>query len=126
MTFISHLNSIFSKITHLSIDFAYNWRQTLKESILKDIDIYLPKIQYFKICSSFDTTSEGVTQMADILSRLSRLEAIHLKFKSGVDLNAFEEQINKKCRKIKEIKIYIESASGMTKLFSHPDLHYHI
>ena len=94
----------FSNITHLSLWF--NFRQTLKESILKEIDINLPKLQYLEIKDRFDTTPEGVTQMADILSRLSRLETLKLRFKSAVNYKPIEEQITKKCRKIKEIEIH--------------------
>ena len=104
----------FQNITHLTLYF--NLSQTLKESILKEIDINLPKLQYLEISNIFDTTAEGVQQMADILSRLSRLQTLKLKFKSGVDFQPIEEQITKKCRKIKEIKntnelIQIESDS---------------
>ena len=77
-----------SNITHLSLCFD----QTLDESILKDIDINLPNIQYLEIEYRFFTTPEGVTQMADILSRLSRLETLKLKFKSGVDFKPIKEQ----------------------------------
>ena len=35
------------------------------------IDINLPNLQYLEIKDIFDTTPEGVTKMADILSRLS-------------------------------------------------------
>ena len=73
--------------------------------ILKDIDINLPKLQYLEIKDKFNTNPKGVTQMADILSRLSRLETLKLNFKSGVDYKRIEEQITKKCRKIKEIEI---------------------
>ena len=94
----------FENITHLSL--CFNLRQTLKESIFKEIDINLPKLQYLEIkYHTFDTTPEGVTQMADILSRLSRLETLKLWFKSGVDFKPIEEQITKKCRKIRKIKI---------------------
>ena len=93
----------FENITHLTLYF--NLSQTLKESILKDLDINLPNLQYLEISNIFDTTAEGVQQMADILSRLSRLQTLKLKFKSGVDFKPIEEQIPKKCRKIKEIKI---------------------
>ena len=58
-----------------------------------------------EIKNKFDTTPEGVTQMADILSRLSSLETLKLKFKSGVDFKPIEEQITEKCRKFKEINI---------------------
>ena len=93
----------FENITHLSLTF--DWSQTLKDSILKEIDINLPKLQYLEIKHRFDTTPEGVTQMADILSRLSRLQRIQLEFKSGIDFKPIEEQITKKCRKIEEIKL---------------------
>ena len=99
----------FSNITHLTLNF---YEKPLNESILKEIDINLPKLQYLIITDSFDTTPKGVTQMADILSRLSRLETLKLKFKSGVDFKLIEEQINKKCRKIKTIEIKIDNNSN--------------
>ena len=94
-----------SNITHLTLSF--DSRQYLKELILKDIDINLPKLQYLKIEDQFDTTPEGVQQMADIVSRLSRLQKIQLKFKTPIDYKRFEEQITEKCRKIKEIKLSV-------------------
>ena len=93
----------FSNITHLSL--CFNWRKILKESILKEIDIHLPKLQYLQIEYRFNSTPEEVTQMADILSRLSRLETLKMKFKSGVDFKPIEEEITKKCRKIRKIQI---------------------
>ena len=97
----------FENITHLTL--CFNLRQTLKESILKDIDINLPKLQYLEITDTFDITSEVVTQMSDILSRLSRLETLKLYFKSGVDFKPIEEQITNKCRKIRKIEIKISN-----------------
>ena len=94
----------FSNITHLSI--CFDWRQTLKESILREIDINLPNLQYLEIKFPFDTTPEGVQQMAETLSRLSRLQTIKLKFKSGVDFKPIKEQITNHCRKIKQIKLF--------------------
>ena len=96
----------FENITHISLDFVYNWRQTLIESILKDIDINLPKLQYLEIEYRFKTTPEGVQQTAETLSRLSRLETLKLWFRSEVDLKPIKEQITEKCRKIKEIQLY--------------------
>ena len=120
-----------SNITHLSLHFNLylNYRlnakmlkhtniylrQTLKECILKEIDINLPKLQYLEIVKKFDTTPEELKQMADILSRLSRLESLKLKFKSGVDFKPIEEQITEKCRKIK--KVEIESESDLNPLW---------
>ena len=92
-----------SNITHLSLSFK--WEDYLKHPILKGIDINLPNLQYLEIIDIFHTSPKGVTQMADILSRLSRLETLKLNFKSGVDFKSIKEQISKKCRKIKEIEI---------------------
>ena len=105
---------------------SLNWRHILKESIVKDTDINLPKLQYLEIKNTFDITPEGVQQMADILSRLSRLETLKLKFKSGVDFNAIEEQITKKCRKKQRnknrnnkhlIDVILNMKSNKTSLF---------
>ena len=95
----------FSNITHLTLRLCLYSKGGLYEARLKNIDINLPNLQYLEIIDTFDTTPKGVKQMADILSRLSRLETLKLKFKSGVDFKPIEEQITKKCRKIKEIKI---------------------
>ena len=94
----------FENITHLTL--GSDLSQTLKESILKEIDINLPNLQYLQIEGYFDTTPEGVQQMADILSRLSRLITIKLNFKPGVDFKPIEDKITKKCRKIREIKMF--------------------
>ena len=93
----------FENMTHLTLLFVGN--HILKESILKEIDINLPKLQYLEIINIFDISPEEVKQMADILSRLSRLETLKMKFKSGVDFKPIKEQMTEKCRKIKEIKL---------------------
>ena len=79
--------------------------RNLKESIVKEIDIHLPKLQYLEIKGLFVKPPEGVTQMADTLSRLSRLETIQLNFIKGIDFKPIKEKIREKCRKIKTIKI---------------------
>ena len=97
-----------SDITHLTLTSrGLNCGKTLKESILKEIDINLPKLQYLEIENRFDTTPEGVTQMADILSRLSSLETLKLRFKPDfkLDLKRIEEQITEKCEKIRKIQL---------------------
>ena len=99
----------FSNITHLTLSFGlrgWSFCQLLKKFYFKKIEINLPKLQYLEIKDLIDTTPEGVKQMAEILSRLSRLETLKLKVKCGVDLNKkIKEQISKKCRKIREMKI---------------------
>ena len=74
-------------------------------STLKNIDNNLPKLQNLIIKAQIDATSEGLTKMAYILSRLSRLETLKLWFNPGFDYKRIEDKIIKKCRKIKEIKI---------------------
>ena len=94
----------FENITHLSLGFGST--QTLKESILREIDINLPKLQYLQITNTFETTPEGVIQMADILNRLSRLQTINLGLRDKVDLKPIKKQFTQKWRKIKKIQIY--------------------
>ena len=88
-----------SNITQLTLHLYSNSDKSVKESILTDIDINLPKLQYLEIKNKFDTTSKGVKQMAETLSRLSSLETLKLKFKPGVNYKPIEELIPEKCRK---------------------------
>ena len=46
-----------------------------------------------------------VTQMGDILSRLSRLQTLKLTFSENIDYNEIEVKIREKCRKIRTIDI---------------------
>ena len=92
----------FSNITHLYIRFDIKPQNV---SIFKGIDINLPKLQYLQIIPIIRITPEGVTQTADILSRLSRLETLKVWFITKVDLKPIEEQIRKKCRKIRKLQI---------------------
>ena len=91
-------------ITHLSLGFT---DRPLDEEILTDIDIYLPKLQYLLIKSEIITYEEGVTQMAESLSRLSSLHTINLgKLKYGRISELMTTKTAKKCRKIRKIHIY--------------------
>ena len=97
---------LFEGLSNIScLYLGFEDRTTLKYSFLTNIDINLSNLQILEISDIFDTTPEGVTQMADILSRLPRLQKIKLKFKSGVDFKPIEEQITEKCRKIRKINI---------------------
>ena len=91
------------KITHLSLRF---YGKRVNESVLKDIDIYLPNLQYLEIISSFKGTPEGLTQMTDILSRLSRLQTIKVRFHNQVDYKPIRAMFIEKCVKIKIITLY--------------------
>ena len=90
------------KITHLCL---HLYCKSLNESVLKNIDIYLPKLQFLDIKSRFTTDSRGLTQMADILSRLSKLQTIKLRFKHEVDYQPMKAMIIEKCLKIKTIEL---------------------
>ena len=92
----------FSNITHLSL-YSFKWKLNLK-----DLDINFANLQYLDIHNDVNTTIEVVKEMADILSRLSRLETLKLWFESEVDFSPIEEQIPEKCRKIKEIQLMSE------------------
>ena len=88
-------------ITHLTLQF----NTIIDLNIFRDIDINLPKLQYLAFNDDIDATPEEVTQMADILSRLSRLQTLKLVFSNGIDFNEIEAKIREKCRKIRTIHI---------------------
>ena len=92
------------QLTHLSLGFE-DFEESLNESVLKDIDIYLPKLQYLYINSKIITDKEGMTQMVDILSRLSRLQSIYLRLNYPIS-ELIEAKIAEKCRKIRKCFIY--------------------
>ena len=106
-----------SNITHLSFRFGYNSDKTVKKSTIKGIDINLPNLRYLEIKYPFKTTSEGVTQIADILSRLSRLETLILRFKyrlnHSISSRSIKEQFTEKCRQITKIEILSESLNSL-------------
>ena len=91
------------KLTQLSF---YLYDKPLNESVLKDIDIYLPKLQEFCFYSPLKTDSKGLTEMADILSRLSTLQTIKLRFRRDVDYQPIKAMIIEKCLKIKTIELF--------------------
>ena len=92
-----------SNITHLTLRFDESYYE-IEANILTDIDIHLPKLQYLEL-KEIKVTPEEVTQMADILSRLSRLQTLKLTFSEGIDCDEFEEKIREKCRKIGTIHL---------------------
>ena len=95
-----------SNITHLTLSLDSNGREfAIKAITLTDIDIHLPNLQYFELVDKIDATPEEVTQMADILSRLSRLQTLKLAFNSDVNYNEIEVKIRENCRKIRTIDI---------------------
>ena len=92
-----------SYITHLRLRFDV---KLLNEKILTNIDIYLPKLQYLFIRRKISTDEEGVTQMAESLSRLSSLHTIDLWLTYGHISELMNAKIIEKCRKIKTIRLY--------------------
>ena len=91
------------KITHLDLN-CYSCEE-LNESVLKDIGIYLPNLQYFGFHTPLKIDTKGMTQMADILSRLSSLQTINLRFKRKIDYRSMKAMIIEKCPKIKAIQL---------------------
>ena len=95
-----------SNITHLTLRFyEYCNKIKIKGNILTDIDEVLPNLQYLELFNKINATPEEVTQMADILSRLSRLHTLKLVFSEGIDYKEIEVKIREKCRKIRTIHI---------------------
>ena len=78
---------------------------TFKETTLKDIDINLPNIQYLVFDNRFRINREKVNQMADILSRLSRLQTLKLKITSDLSDNEIDELFREKCKKLQFFEI---------------------
>ena len=91
-----------SNITHLTLQFEH---LIFKETTFKDIDINLPNLQYLEFKASLNPSLKEVTEMADILSRLSRLQTLKLLFRKGINYNEIEVKIREKCRKIRTIDI---------------------
>ena len=108
------LNELFSfeafkgllNITHLTLHLDVNSDEIeVGANILTDIDIYLPKLQYLVINGEIAALDEEVPQMADILSRLSRLQTLKLVFYECTDFDEIEVKIREKCRKIRTIDV---------------------
>ena len=74
-----------SNLTHFTLYSNY----FLFEAI-KDIDIYLPNLQYIVLENRFTPNREEVTQMAGILSRLSKLKTLKLDVYSKLNDNEIE------------------------------------
>ena len=94
-----------SNITHLTLNFHSYSIESTRANILTDIDIHLPELQYFEMKNKIDATQEEFTQMADILSRLSRLQTLELMLKKTVNYEEFEVKIREKCREIRTINL---------------------
>ena len=95
-------------ITHLSLKLFFS---QIDEKLLTDIDIYLPKLQYLYISPfispAVNTYKEGVTQIAESLSRLSGLQTIVFghTLKYGPISQLMTAKITEKCRRIRKIKV---------------------
>ena len=62
-------------------------------------------MEFLDIENDFITDLKGMTQMVYILSRLSSLQTIKLRFKRKYNNRWMETMISKKCPKIKTIKL---------------------
>ena len=90
------------ELTHLTLNFN---GKALNVFHLRDIDIYLPKLQYLHIRSKIITNEVGVTYMAGILCRLSFLQTIKLWSNCGLISELMNAKITKNCRKIRKIDV---------------------
>ena len=90
-----------SKLTHLTLCFNYSHYIPIE---FKDIDIYLPNLQYLVIEHRINLNRE-VTQMADILSRLSKLKTLKLQNNSRLNNNEIEVIFREKCKKLQTFAI---------------------
>ena len=104
------------QLTHLSLDIKIKNKcktfdstsnkmieLTLTDTHLKGL-INLPNLQYLRLSSPITTNKTGVRIIADILTRLSRLETIYLWFIPRIDCQPIREKIIEKCPKIRTIK----------------------
>ena len=95
-----------SNITHLTVFCNY---LLFKEKTLKDIDIILPNLQYLVFVNHFILNREEVTQMADILSRLSKLKSLKFQILKQLDYNEIEVMFREKCKNLQTFKINSDS-----------------
>ena len=91
----------FENITHLSIGFC-RYSQPFCERILTDIDINLPKLQYFK----FDNRLVPKVSPFNILSRLSKLKKIDLKISGKMSETELKSKLIEKCKRIQNICLF--------------------
>ena len=99
---ITCLFDIFQSLTHLTITFSYNYF-FIKNDLLKNIDIYLPKLRVLRILAfgSIEVSENTVNS----LGRLSRLESIEFNVNNKSIRDLIIDKIMKNCRKIKSIDI---------------------
>ena len=90
---------IFVNLTHLTLKFLHS--RSIGASILTDIDIILPKLQYLVIPNSFIATEEIVNS----LSRLSKLKTIKMNIENNWICENIEAILKKNCPKIQSIEL---------------------
>ena len=90
----------FEDITHLSINlWPNNQSVVIKESTLRGIDVYLPKLQSLRLNGEFEATE----WTADILCRLSALEEIQLCVKNERIESLIMSKLKQNCKRIRKI-----------------------
>ena len=90
----------FKELTHLTIGSPYSSPVVINETVLTDIDLYLPRLHSFTIYG-FLKASQWT---ADILSRLSALEALDISVWDEAIRHIIEAKVNENCKKIKCLK----------------------
>ena len=87
----------FEGLTHLSIAYPLSTK-TFYETILTDIDINFPKLQYFKICCPF----RAGKWTPQVLSQLSDLQTIELAIKNEKTIPFIERHLIRYCKHFKK------------------------
>ena len=101
----------FEDLTHLTVCMPNN-SKSFTESILKDIDINLPKLHSL----SLDFVVKATKWTADILCLLSRLQTIEFNNDNELIGPYFVSQLQQKCKKIKSIKLNIRTFFHLNEL----------
>ena len=91
-----------SNITHLTLYFQDD---IPKVSFFNDIAINLPNLQYLAIDDCIYISNQGVTQTAEILSRLSKLKFLRLYVYSNLGERKIKEIYRENCKNLQTFKI---------------------
>ena len=94
------------QLTHLRIYFEFDIGFPSNKPFkfnFKDIDIYLPKLQYLIIKNRFGIEEEWVKQIVQNVSRLSRLVTIHIGIDRPKYYPIFHDKFIENCPKIRTI-----------------------
>ena len=88
-------------LTHLELS-VDRWGVYFQSQLLKNIHMFLPKLQRLEI---IDSPIKVTEKTADTLSRLSRLESLRLIVDKKTIRDLIEKKVKENCKKLKSIEI---------------------